>query len=56
MPLRRELDRAARELKDMRGGLSAAEFAETQEAIAVIREGLASLEDALAELSAAMKA
>lgn len=54
--VRRELDRAARELKDMRSDLSAAEFAETQEAIAVIREGLTSLEAALAELSAAMKA
>lgn len=54
--VRRELDRAARELSDIRGEISAEEFAETREAIAVIREELSSIEAALADLSAAMKA
>ena len=54
--VRAELDLAARRLLEMKSTLSAEEFAETQEAISVIRTGLADIEAALDELVASMKA
>ncbi len=54
--VRSELDRAEQDLEGMKDRLSAEEFAETEAAIAMLREELATLEDALDALSASMRA
>ncbi|MFQ5563907.1 MAG: hypothetical protein ACE5FO_10110 [Parvularculaceae bacterium] len=54
--VRSELDTAEGRLSEMKSTLGPEEFAETQEAIGVIRAGLADIEAALDELVAALNA